>query len=140
MLVSFDALAQQFAGYTDVKGKIRREVQVGRLVQVARGLYETDAHSDGKYLAGAIYGPSLTMHCPFTRSFPRRFTAPITSATFRKGKTKRYKNAFGTFLYRDVPAAVYPLGEEIKVERGYSYQIASPEKALCDKSYSLSPV
>ena len=34
MLVSFDALAQQFAGYTDVKGKIRREVQGGRLVQV----------------------------------------------------------------------------------------------------------
>lgn len=23
---------------------------------------------------------------------------------------------------------------------GYSYQIASPEKALCDKLYSLSPV
>lgn len=38
MLVSFDALAQQFAEYTDVKGKIRREVQVGRLMQVARGL------------------------------------------------------------------------------------------------------
>ena len=43
---------------TDVKGKIRREVQGGRLVQVARGLYETDARIDGKYLAGAIYGPS----------------------------------------------------------------------------------
>ena len=58
MLISFDALAQQFAEYTDVKGKIRREVQSGRLVQVARGLYETDARADGKYLAGAIYGPS----------------------------------------------------------------------------------
>lgn len=58
MLVSFDALAQQFAQYTDGKGKIRREVQSGRLVQVARGLYETDARTDGKYLAGAIYGPS----------------------------------------------------------------------------------
>ena len=142
MLVSFDALAQQFAGYTDVKGKIRREVQGGRLVQVARGLYETDARTDGKYLAGAIYGPSylsfdyaLSVHA----LIPEAVYA-YTSATFRKGKTKRYENAFGTFLYRDVPAAVYPLGEEIKVERGYSYQIASPEKALCDKSYSLSSV
>ena len=139
MLVSFDALAQQFAGYTDVKGKIRREVQGGRLVQVARGLYETDARTDGKYLAGAIYGPSylsfdyaLSVHAPVYDTY--------TSATFRKGKTKRYENAFGAFLYRDVPAAVYPLGVEIKVERGYSYQIASPEKALCDKLYSLSPV
>jgi hypothetical protein len=25
-------------------------------------------------------------------------------------------------------------------ENGYSYQIASPEKAICDKLYSLSPV
>ena len=142
MLVSFDALAQQFAGYTDVKGKIRREVQGGRLVQVARGLYETDARTDGKYLAGAIYGPSylsfdyaLSVHA----LIPEAVYA-YTSATFCKGKTKRYENAFGTFLYRDVPAAVYPLGVEIRVEGEYSYQIASPEKALCDKLYSLSPV
>ena len=142
MLVSFDALAQQFAGYTDVKGKIRREVQNGRLVQVARGLYETDARTDGKYLAGAIYGPS---HLSFDYALSVHALIPeavyaYTSATFRKGKTKRYENAFGTFLYHDVPAAVYPLGVEIKVEGGYSYQIASPEKALCDKLYSLSPV
>ena len=121
MLVSFDALAQQFAGYTDVKGKIRREVQGGKLMQVARGLYETDANSDGKCLAGAIYGPScpsfdyaLSVHA----LIPEAVYGTYTSATFRKGKTKRYENAFGTFLYRDVPAAVYPLGMEIKVEGG----------------------
>ena len=143
MLISFDALAQQFADYTDVKGKIRREVQSGRLVQVVKGLYETDARTDGKYLAGAIYGPSylsfdyaLSVHA----LIPETVYNTYTSATFRKGKTKRYENAFGTFLYRDIPAAVYPLGVEIKVEGGYSYQIATPEKALCDKLYSLSPV
>ena len=117
-------------------------MQVGRLVQVTRGLFETDARTDGKYLAGAIYGPSylsfdyaLSVHALIPEA-----VYTYTSATFRKGKTKRYENAFGTFLYRDVPAAVYPLGVEIKVEGGYSYQIASPEKALCDKLYSLSPV
>ena len=143
MLILFDDLAQRFAEYTDVKGKIRREVQSGRLVQVARGLYQTDARTDGKYLAGAIYGPSylsfdyaLSVHA----LIPEAVYNTYTSATFRKGKTKRYENAFGTFLYRDVPAAVYPLGVEIRTERGYSYQIASPEKAVCDKLYSLSPV
>ncbi len=143
MLISFDALAQQFAEYTDVKGKIRREVQSGRLVQVARGLYETDARADGKYLAGAIYGPSylsfdyaLSVHA----LIPEAVYNAYTSATFQKGKIKRYENAFGTFLYRDVPAAVYPLGVGVKEERGYSYQIATPEKALCDKLFSLSPV
>ena len=34
------------------------------------------------------------------------------------GKTKRYENAFGTLLCRDVPAALYPLGVEIRVEGG----------------------
>lgn len=143
MVVSFDFLAQKFQNYTDVKGKIRREVQSGRLVQVARGLYETDAHAEGKYLAGTIYGPSylsfdyaLSVHS----LIPEAVYNTYTSATFRKGKTKRYENVFGTFLYRDVPAAVYPLGVEIKVEGEYSYQIATPEKALCDKLYALSPV
>ena len=92
MLVSFDALAQHFAQYTDIKGKIRREVQGGRLVQVARGLYETDARTDGKYLAGAIYGPSylsfdyaLSVHT----LIPEAVYGTYTSATFQKGKTKR---------------------------------------------------
>ena len=48
MVVSFDFLAQKFQNFTDVKGKIRREVRSGRPVQVARGLYETDAHAEGK--------------------------------------------------------------------------------------------
>ena len=97
MLVSFDALAQQFAGYTDVKGKIRREVQGGRLVQVARGVYETDARTDGKYLAGAIYGPSY-LSFDYALSvyslIPEAVYGTYTSATFQKGKTKRYENAF----------------------------------------------
>ena len=57
-----------------------------------------------------------------------------------QGQDQALRKRLRHFLYRDVPVAVYPLGVEIKVEGGYSYQIASPEKALCDKLYSLSPV
>ena len=104
MLVSFDALAQQFAGYTDVKGKIRREVQGGKLMQVARGLYETDARTDGKYLAGAIYGPSylsfdyvLSVHA----LIPEAVYGSYTSATFPLPCTRsalRSKWRGGVFL------------------------------------------
>ncbi len=58
MIFSLDDLVPKFRKYTDVKGKIRREIQSGRLIQVARGLYETDANVPGKYLAGRIFGPS----------------------------------------------------------------------------------
>ena len=106
MLVSFDALAQQFAGYTDVKGKIRREVQVGRLVQVARGLYETDARTDGKYSREPFTGrptSRLTMHCPFTRSFPRRVTAPILRRRSARARPSAKKTPSAPFCTATFP-------------------------------------
>lgn len=35
---------------------------------------------------------------------------------------------------------MYPLGITIINENGYSFQIATPENALCDKLYSISPL
>ena len=37
MIYSFDDLQIKFQDYTDIKGKIRREVQAGRLIPFARG-------------------------------------------------------------------------------------------------------
>ena len=39
-----------------------------------------------------------------------------------------------------MPPEVYPFGIVIKEEDGYVYQIATPEKALCDKLYTMPPV
>lgn len=44
------------------------------------------------------------------------------------------------FTYRDIPNLAYPEEIILKTERDYSYQIATPEKALCDKLYTLSPI
>lgn len=143
MILTFEDLALRFNDRTDIKGKIRREVKAGRLTQIRRGLYETDAKADGKYLAGAIYGPSYLSFdyvLSMCALIPEAILRTYTSATFNKGKSKRYDNAFGVFTYRDIPAAVYSLGVQIREENGYSYQIATPEKALCDKLYALSPV
>ena len=143
MIYSFDDLQIKFQGYTDIKGKIRREVQAGRLIPVARGLYETDQTISGKYLAGRIYGPSYLSFdfALYVHSLiPEAVYNTYTSATFDKRKTKKYQNQFGVFTYRDIPTEVYPLGVLIVQENGYSYQIATPEKALCDKLYTISPV
>ena len=143
MLYSFDDLALKFQDYVDIKGKIRREIQSGRLVPVARGLYESEQNTSGKYLAGRIYGPSYLSFeyaLDFYSLIPESVYQTYTSATFQKRRSKKYRNAFGTFLYRDIPEKVYPLGIVLHEENGYSYQIATPEKALCDELYSLSPV
>lgn len=143
MIHSFDDLLIKFQDYTDIKGKIRREVQAGRLIPVARGLYETDQTISGKYLAGRIYGPSYLSFdfALYVYSLiPEAVYNTYTSATFDKHKTKKYQNQFGVFTYRDIPTEAYPLGVLIVEENGYSYQIATPEKALCDKLYTISPV
>lgn len=143
MILTFDDLALKFKDYTDIKGKIRREVQSGYLTPVARGLYETDADVSGKYLAGSIYGPSYLSFDYALAHYsliPEAVYHTYTSATFKKNKTKKYQNHFGVFTYRDIPAATYPFEITLFEENGYSYQIATPEKALCDKLYSLPPL
>lgn len=143
MIITFDDLAIRYKDYTDIKGRIRRDIQTGKLTQVARGVYESNANTDGKYLAGIIYGPSyLSFDYALSHYslIPESIYNTYTSATFNKGKIKRYENSFGLYIYRDIPNAVYNLGVNIVEENGYSYQIASAEKALCDKLYSLQPV
>lgn len=142
MIYSFDNLKIKFSNYAKIKDKISREVQAGRLIPVARGLYETDAETSGKYLAELIYGPSYLSFDYALAVYlliPEAVYNTYTSATFNKNKTKQYQNHFGTFTYRDIPAEVYPLGVLLHEENGYSYQIATPEKALCDKLYTLPP-
>lgn len=56
-----------------------------------------------------------------------------------KKKKRSYDTAFGNFRYRDVPAKVYPLGIMLKTEGEYTFQIATREKALCDKLYTMKP-
>jgi hypothetical protein len=70
---------------------------------------------------------------------PEKVTS-FTSATCDKKKKKIYNNYFGTYMFRDVPKDVYPLGIKLIQEGEYTYQIATPEKALCDKLYTLSPI
>ena len=93
-------------------------------------------------MAGSIYGPSY-LSFEYVLSYygliPEKVVT-YTSATCNKKKKKIYENKFGTFLYRDVPSYVYPLGIKIIQEGEYSYQIATPEKALCDKLYTLSQI
>lgn len=142
MIYTFDDLRAKFPNHTDIKGKIRREIQNERLIPISRGLYETNPQTSGKYLAGRIYGPSyLSFEYALSEySLIPEAVVAYTSATFCKRRTKMYQNTFGRFMYRDIPAEVYPLGIMTHEENGYSYQIATPEKALCDKLYTISPV
>lgn len=142
MIISNSIAKHNLNEYLNKNNKISRDIRDGKIFKIVTGLYETDANTPAYLLAGSIYGPSY-ISFEYALSFygliPERVTT-ITCATFNKKKKKIYKTNFGTFTYRDIPPLVYPEEIFIKEEGNYTYQIASKEKALCDKLYTLKPL
>ena len=134
-------LLQELTDYANPAAKIRRMSQSGQLVPIIKGIYETDSTTPGHYLSGVIYGPSY-LSFEFALAFYNLIPEAVytyTSATCGKGRKKQYHTAFGTFVYRDVPVTAFPYGTTLHEENGYSYILASPEKAICDLLYTRSP-
>lgn len=141
MIKTTDELVLLYSDYSDPVGKIHRDIKKKTLIPITKGVYETDERTPGHYLAGTIYGPSY-LSFEYALSYhgliPERVYT-YTNATYGKNKTKRYKNSFGLFTYRDIPKNAYPYGVRSYIENGYSYIIALPEKALCDRLYIAPP-
>ncbi len=142
MIITNDIIKNNLANYSNKNNKISRDLKNGKLIKIIKGLYETNSNIPGYLLASSIYGPSylsFDFALYYYGLIPEKVVS-YTSATFDKKKKKCYDTPFGTFFYRDVPKKVYSIGIKLIEENGYSYQIATPEKALCDKLYTLSPV
>lgn len=142
MIKTTSMLLEELKEYASPKSKLARMAQSGECIPITRGLYETDKAVPGYLLAGSIYGPSYISFeyaLGYYGMIPEVVYA-VTSATFEKKKKKKFETAFGTFTYRDVPSEAFPLGIRLLQEGDYFYRIAEPEKALCDKLYTLSPV
>lgn len=128
--------------YRAPANKLSRMVDQEELFPIVRGLYETNQNTPGYLLASSIYGPSY-LSFDFALSYYHLIPEAVyafTSATYDKKKKKQFKTDFGTFMFQDVPKEVYPIGIRIVEEQGYAYLIAEPEKALCDKIYTISPL
>ena len=142
MITTNDIAKKNLINYSNKNNKISRDIRDGKLFKIVTGLYETSPTTPGYLLAGSIYGPSY-ISFEYALSYygliPERVNT-ITCATFDKKKKKVFNTSFGTFTYRDIPPLAYPEEIILKTEDNYSYQIASPEKALCDKLYTLKPL
>lgn len=77
--------------YSDVMGKISRDLRDEKIIQLKRGLYESDKDTPGYYLASYIYGPSyLSFDYVLSISglIPEGIYKTYMSATFKKNKRK----------------------------------------------------
>lgn len=142
MIVTVLDLNEKYRNYTDINGKIKRDVDNGIIFPLVRGIYETNKNTDGFLLSSYIYGPSYLSFeyaLSFHNIIPERVVV-YTNATFNKNKSKSYNNHFGFYTYRDVPSTAFPFFVEAYQEGTYAYFIASPEKAICDLLYIKKPV
>lgn len=143
MIVTAQQLKEKYASLSDPMGKISRDIKSEKLFPLVKGVYETDRNVHGSKLCQFIYGPSYLSFDYALQAYgliPEAVYNTFTCATFNKRRIKTYKNCFGTYIYRDVPKDVFYLGVLVRVDGVYSYQIATAEKALCDKLYTLPPV
>lgn len=141
MIKTYEMLLDDYSNYKNPDHKIKRTVKEGNLIKITRGLYETNKQIPGYLLANAIYGPSY-LSFDFALSYYGLIPEGVhvfTSATFKKEKIKKYKNYYGIFQYRDIPQDAFPFEIDVMEEQGYSYKIATAEKAVCDKLYSMKP-
>ena len=143
MILTTQQLKEKYAYLSDPVGKISRDIKNKKIFPLVKGVYETDANVHGSKLAQFIYGPSYlsfdyVLH--IQGLIPEMVYNTFTCATYNKRKVKTYTNYFGTFIYRDVPKEVFNLGINVLIDGQYSYQVATPEKAICDKLYILTPV
>ena len=142
MVITSEMAKNKLSNYSNKNCKISRDIRDGKLFKIINGLYETDSNTAPHLLASYIYGPSY-ISFEYALSIygliPERVNT-VTSATFNKKKTKQYSTNFGVFTYRDIPILAYPEEIYFKTEGEYTYHIASPEKALCDKLYTLGPL
>ena len=142
MIITILNLKEKYIDFTDINGKIKRDIDNGILFPIVRGIYETNGNTDGFLLTSYIYSPSYLSFeyaLSFHNIIPERVVV-YTNATFNKRKSKTYKNHFGLFTYRDVPKEAFPFFVQAYERDTYSYVIASPEKALCDLLYIKQPV
>ena len=138
MVKTVSLLKEDLKDYKCPINKINRMVKEGSLIPLVKGVYETNKNVHPFTLARSICSPSYISFesaLSFYGLIPERVYA-ITSASMGKSKSKEYTNQFGTFLYRDVPTRVYPLGVRlVEIEQDRYCQIATKEKAICDKLY-----
>lgn len=142
MIYNYEELVMKYKKYKNPKDKIKREVDEGKYYRLKKGLYEDNYNIDGYLLAGLIEAPSyLSFEYVLSKYglLPERANV-YTSATTLKKHNKLIKNIFGEFFYTDVPLEAWNKDIEIMIENGYSYMIATPEKALCDLLYKKEPI
>lgn len=135
--IDYGVLASQLTAYKSPRQKIIELEKGSFIIRLKRGLYVVSPKISGKLLsteliANHIYGPSYVSMESALRYYgliPEK-TYNIDSMTIKRGRN--FDNVIARFKYTYCPSRYYAIGITQVTKEGFSFLIASPEKALCD--------
>ena len=135
----YPALLEGLRDYGHPRDKITELLKQGAIVRVKKGIYIFGNQYrrrpfSREILANMICGPSyisLEYALHYYGLIPERVEA-VTSVTSSRGR--RFSTPVGLFIYHGIPLDAYRIGiDQLEIEAGRSFLIATREKALADK-------
>lgn len=138
MIFDSQSLMIKYKNYSNFNQKISIECKNGHLIRIKRGLYTDDLDNDKELIANVCYSPSyISFECALSYyGIIPEYVFTYTSAVYGKKNNKFYSLENVSFEYKSIPNSVFFKGIKIlKNKNGFSYKIASKEKALCDLLY-----
>ncbi len=136
--LDYSTLVSILPSYKSPKDKIAALEKSGQIIRLKKGLFVVSplVHHlpiSKELIANHLYGPSYISLETALSSYgmiPERVFSIRSIATKR---AKQFDTKLGVFDYSTVSEAYYKIGiKQNKTNKGYSFLIASPEKALCD--------
>jgi len=137
--VNTDILYSLYSNLNNPDKKLAELERKGLIIRVKRNLYVVsqkihNQEISSELVANHLYGPSyvsLESALSYYGLIPERVYSMYSVCVKLH---KQYETPFGRFEYIKIPERYFPIGihQEI-VNNSYSFLIAMPEKALCDK-------
>lgn len=135
--VDYALLRSIFNGYKFPRNKIANLEIEGKLIRLKRSLYVVSPDVSGKLLsieliANHIYGPSYISMESALRYYGLIPESVHMVRSMTSKRSRIFENTISRFDYINCSEEYYPIGINQKIGDGFSFLIASPEKALCD--------
>lgn len=137
MPVTAAALALEFPEISKPEQKLGLLERDGDIIRLKRGLYVCPEKVTGKILSPELIANRLLTPSYVSMSTALRYYGLIPEAVYltqsmTTKEPREYDTPVGRFVYTRMKKEAFNIGIRNVEEDGYSFLIASPEKALCD--------
>lgn len=135
--VDYSVLESMLTEYASPRHKIADLEKAGQLVRLKKGLYVVSPTVSGRLLsteliANHIYGPSYVSMESALRYWGLIPESVYIVKSMTTKRARQFNNSIARFDYSFCNEAYFPIGVQQEEKEGYTFMIASPEKALCD--------